>query len=75
MKVDNLNYLLTSEHVYRQIPYIEYEFCSGELGSIYAVVNLYAYLFVVILVLAFSLERLKFLAEKKRSELEVIYLY
>jgi hypothetical protein len=74
-ETDYIQPLIKCNHVYDGVQYFESNFCKTSMKNAYRLVESYTWLFLIVLLCAVAVNRLKPLVEKKKSELEVSLIF
>ena len=71
----NLNYIIGCTHVFEGITFAESNVCNGGMSDLWYLIYFYIWLFLSVFFFAVAINKLKPLIEKKKLEIEVIYIF
>ncbi len=74
-KSDHLNIIIECRHVYENILFAEKEFCKDGMNWTYSLFTSMSWLFLIIFLCSYAINRLKPLVEKRKSEIEVSLIF
>jgi hypothetical protein len=74
-KQDTLEDLISCKHVYETVQFIESRFCVNGMKWSNYLITCYSWLFIIIFLCAYAVNRMKPLVEKKKNEIEVYKFY
>lgn len=71
---NTLDELISCKHVYETVEFVESRFCVNGMKWSNYLISCYSWLFIIIFLSAYAVNRMKPLVEKKKNEIEVNYL-
>ena len=74
LRKNNLNNLIGCNHVYEELVFAETKFCSLGMNWTYSLFITISWLFLIVLLFAYSVNRMKPLVEKRKHEIDVSFL-
>lgn len=70
---NTLDELISCKHVYETVEFVESRFCVNGMKWSNYLISCYSWLFIIIFLCAYAVNRMKPLVEKKKNEIEVNY--
>lgn len=74
VRTNSLNKLIGCNHVYEEIVFAETNFCKLGMNWTYSLFIIISWLFLIVLLFSYSVNRMKPLVEKRKHEIDVRYL-